>query len=379
LNTQVQRFSGRTAEEAVLNAIEALGEDAVVVEAKRVRRAGVFGLFAAEHVEVTARPKRASRPAAARSKARRPEPARAAGTPEAAPAGRVSRRRRKAAAAGATTSAAEAPSFERSLLTALAPTPTVFADEYDADASYDHGYDDGYADDPGWDDGTDQAVVDLTDTIDLRSDPRGPSRLPSTPPSRLPARFSAEDLVPLPEPPPGVAPVATLSLAPAPPVPAGLAVAANPAVIDLRSHAQERARAARLAPPPPPPPQQPLPARPTSVIERLGSRDVTAVHWGRAELRSIGVPEPVLAYLPAADPVSDTVWTMALETAIWWTLRKHRPRANLVVDGYGPEGAMALLVAVLEGHVIRYLHLGDRSVEATPHELAKAVRSCLPR
>ena len=75
----------------------------------------------------------------------------------------------------------------------------------------------------------------------------------------------------------------------------------------------------------------------------------------------------------------DTVWTMALETAIWWTLRKHRPKANLVVDGYGPEGAMALLEAVLAGHVIRSLHLGDRSVDATPHELAKAVRSCLPR
>jgi hypothetical protein len=109
--------------------------------------------------------------------------------------------------------------------------------------------------------------------------------------------------------------------------------------------------------------------------DRTGAR----VQWSRANLRAIGVPERVLQYLPATDPVSDAIWTMAFETAVWWTLRKHRPRTNLVVDGYGAEGAMALLEAVLEGHVIRYLHLGERSVDATPRELAKAVRSCLPR
>jgi hypothetical protein len=294
LSAKPQRFRGRTAEEAVLHAIEALGEDAEVVDARRVRRSGVLGLLAGEHVEVTARPRGG----------------------EAA--------------------------FGRALDAAM--------------------------DEP--------VVLDLRDTVAEH----GVADPPTPPASRLPARFGDDDLAPLPAPPPGVEARATLTLAPPPPLPAGIAVAANPAVIDLRSHARNRARAASLAPPPPPPPQPPLPAAAApSVVDLLARRDTVSVRWGRAELRAIGVPEPVLDHLPRIDPLSDALWTMALETAIWWTLRKHRPRTNLVVDGYGPEGAMALLEAVVGGHVIRYLHLGDRSVDASPRELAKAVRSCLPR
>jgi hypothetical protein len=301
-------FRGRTAEEAVLSAIAALGEDAEVVDARRVRRAGVLGLFAGEHVEVTARPR--------------------GGAPS---------------------------TFERTLHRAI----------------------DDRAMNPIVDDGV---VVDLREPAPATTGGDAPRA------SRLPARFGDDDLVPLPDPPAGTEARAILSLAPPPPLPAGIAVAANPAVIDLRSHAQNRARAARLAPPPPPPPPppQPRPARSPSVIDLIAGRDgsdreTSTVRWGRAELRAIGVPQVVLDHLPVADPVSDTLWTMALETAIWWALRKHRPRTNLVVDGYGAEGAMALLEAVVEGHVIRYLHLGERSVDATPQELAKAVRSCLPR
>jgi hypothetical protein len=332
LNTQAQRFSAKTAEEAVLAAIEALGEDAVVVEAKRVKRGGMLGRFGGEHVEVIARPRRAS---GAVAPPRREEPR-----------------------------PAPAPSFQGSLRRALSSRKELerlAAEAREADT-----------------------FVDLTDhgsgdDIDLRTD--GEHRRGAEPPraSRLPARFTDDDLAPLPAPVAGEAPAAVLTLAAPPPVPAGIAVAANPAVIDLRSHAEQRTRAATLAPPPPPPPQQPVPTRSQSVIDRIATPDRTPVRWGRAELRAIGVPQPVLDELPKDDPVSDTVWSMALETAIWWTLRKHRPRTSLVVDGYGPEGAMALLEAVLEGHVIRYLHLGDRSVEANPRELAKAVRSCLPR
>jgi hypothetical protein len=295
-----------------------------------VRRSGVLGLFAGEHVEVTARPR-----------------------------------------GGAPTV------FQQTLHTVMdgqsrgAARMTIDrdVDVHDVD-DHDHDHDHGDHDD---------VVVDLRDRAS-GSTGRIVSRA-----SRLPARFSDDDFVPLPEPPDGTEARAILSLAPAPSLPNGIAVAANPAVIDLRSHAQNRARAAKLAPPPPPPPpQQPLPARSQSVVDLISNRDganpdAAKVRWGRAELRSIGVPQTVLDQLPAVDPVTDTLWTMAFETAIWWTLRKHRPRTNLVVDGYGAEGAMALLEAVVEGHVIRYLHLGERSVDATPHELAKAVRSCLPR
>jgi hypothetical protein len=343
-------FRGRTAEEAVLTAIAALGEDAEVVDARRVRRAGVLGLFAGEHVEVTARPR--------------------GGAPS---------------------------TFERTLHRAI------------DDRARDHIAMDGTVVDDRLVDlrgvdlrGVDLRDVDLRDVdlrdvdlrgvdlrgVDLRDDVdlRDGARARDTPPtSRLPARFGDDDLVPLPDPPAGTEARAILSLAPPPPLPAGIAVAANPAVIDLRSHAQNRARAAQLAPPPPPPPpQQPRPARARSVVDLISggdgsNRETSTVRWGRAELRAIAVPQVVLDHLPVADPVSDALWTMALETAIWWALRKHRPRTNLVVDGYGAEGAMALLEAVVEGHVIRYLHLGERSVDATPQELAKAVRSCLPR
>jgi hypothetical protein len=313
-------FTGRTAEEAVLNAIETLGEDAEVVDARRVRRSGVLGLFAGEHVEVTARPR--------------------GGAPTA---------------------------FQQTLHTVMDGPPRGAVRMTIDDHVDEHDHDD------------DEVVVDLRDSAS-RSTGRIVSRA-----SRLPTRFSDDDFVPLPDPADGTEARAILSLAPAPPLPTGIAVAANPAVIDLRSHAQNRARAAKLAPPPPPPPpQQPLPARSQSVVDLISNRDgahsdASKVRWGRTELRSIGVPQAVLDQLPAVDPVTDTLWTMAFETAIWWTLRKHRPRTNLVVDGYGAEGAMALLEAVIEGHVIRYLHLGERSVDATPHELAKAVRSCLPR
>ena len=48
-------YSGRTVEIAVRNAMEDLGDDAEILSARRVRRGGVGGFFASEHVEVSAR------------------------------------------------------------------------------------------------------------------------------------------------------------------------------------------------------------------------------------------------------------------------------------------------------------------------------------
>ena len=53
--TQAKRYSGRTVEVAVRSAMEDLGDDAEILSARRVRRGGVAGFFASEHVEVSAR------------------------------------------------------------------------------------------------------------------------------------------------------------------------------------------------------------------------------------------------------------------------------------------------------------------------------------
>ena len=53
--TQAKRYSGRTVEVAVKSAMDDLGDDAEILSARRVRRGGVAGFFASEHVEVSAR------------------------------------------------------------------------------------------------------------------------------------------------------------------------------------------------------------------------------------------------------------------------------------------------------------------------------------
>ena len=58
--TQAKTYSGRTVEIAVRNAMDELGDDAEILSARRVRRGGVGGFFASEHVEVSAR--RVARP-----------------------------------------------------------------------------------------------------------------------------------------------------------------------------------------------------------------------------------------------------------------------------------------------------------------------------
>ena len=66
MSTQAKRYSGRTVEVAVRSAMEDLGDDAEILSARRVRRGGVAGFFASEHVEVSARKvvRSAPRPAA---------------------------------------------------------------------------------------------------------------------------------------------------------------------------------------------------------------------------------------------------------------------------------------------------------------------------
>lgn len=65
MSTRILRYSGGTVEEAVQNAIDALGRDIEILHARKVRRGGVMGFFAHEHVEVTVRAEGAGpRPAA---------------------------------------------------------------------------------------------------------------------------------------------------------------------------------------------------------------------------------------------------------------------------------------------------------------------------
>ena len=60
--TQAKTYSGRTVEIAVRNAMDELGDDAEILSARRVRRGGVGGFFASEHVEGSARRVARARP-----------------------------------------------------------------------------------------------------------------------------------------------------------------------------------------------------------------------------------------------------------------------------------------------------------------------------
>ena len=57
MNTPIRRYSGRSLEEAVQVAADDLGPTMEVLDARRVRRGGLYGFFAREEYEVTAQPR----------------------------------------------------------------------------------------------------------------------------------------------------------------------------------------------------------------------------------------------------------------------------------------------------------------------------------
>ncbi|MDQ1672675.1 MAG: hypothetical protein QOC98_1237 [Frankiaceae bacterium] len=107
-----------------------------------------------------------------------------------------------------------------------------------------------------------------------------------------------------------------------------------------------------------------------------GGRPATAA-WSRTRLRGLGVPDEVLAALPESDPTDDLRWLVALTDAIGATVPAPASDgdADVTAAGRGLRGALALLRLGVTGVVPTMLILDGRAVPATATELALAVRA----
>ena len=104
-----------------------------------------------------------------------------------------------------------------------------------------------------------------------------------------------------------------------------------------------------------------------------------AVTW--PGLRALGVPEAVLAALPAEDPADDLRWLVALTDAIGATVPEpaDSTTADVTASGTGLRGALALLRLGVTGVSPQTLTIDGRAVPATATELALAVRAGILR
>ncbi len=102
--------------------------------------------------------------------------------------------------------------------------------------------------------------------------------------------------------------------------------------------------------------------------------------WSRQALVELGLPEAVLAGLPADEPGDDLGWVVALAVAMSAVLPA--PAAldadhPLVVNGYGLPGVLGLLDAAARGLTPGTITVGTRTAAATATELALAVRTAV--
>lgn len=324
-----QRFSGRSLEEAIGNATDALGSGAEILEAKRVRRGGILGVMKHETYEVSAR----ARPGASRS-VPRPEQR-------------------------------SSPSFDHELRSMI--------DEVDLREER-------------------QVFSHAPSGGAPPQEPPRRTRSASSGRPRVENRFSDDDLVPLPaEPARAVAPRIAGAPHQAPPArvaaaarpPAARAGAARPAAARRGSATDQQlsqalAMSQRSTAPgetlPPPPGQD---GRRASTID-LREEQGNGPEWSTERLRKLGVAEVVLELMPTASLDSDVAWTMALEAAIRARLPL-TPTVPLAVHGYGDNAAVKMLESSLNGYAMGDLHLIDRVVPATSFELTLAIRACLSR
>lgn len=103
--------------------------------------------------------------------------------------------------------------------------------------------------------------------------------------------------------------------------------------------------------------------------------------WSVHRLRDLGVPEAVLAALPAEEPTDDLRWLVALTDAITATIPApaENGTADVTASGTGLRGALALLRLGVEGVPPQALTVEGRAVPATATELALAVRAGILR
>ena len=339
-----QRFSGRSLEEAIGNATDALGSGAEVLEAKRVRRGGILGVMKHDSSEVSARaPAQQGRGQQQREQQpRRQQPA---------------------------------PSFDHQLASMI--------DEVDL-------REERQVFSPA-------AAPPQEQSLRVRSGAAGRARVAS--------RFTDDDLMPLPaEPARAVAPRTTTAprrTTPARPAaaPARAATAPAPAMAGARSAAPRRESATErqlshaLASSsmggrspggspgdalPPPPGRRPSGEGGRASTIDLREEPGTGPVWSTERLRELGVAEVVLELMPTASLDSDVAWTVALEAAIRARLPL-TPTVPLAVHGYGDNAAVKMLESTLNGYAMGDLHLIDRVVPATSFELTLAIRACLSR
>ncbi len=105
-----------------------------------------------------------------------------------------------------------------------------------------------------------------------------------------------------------------------------------------------------------------------------------AVGWSRAALRQLDVPAAVLRALPAGDPADDLGWLTALTGAIRACVpapAQPGPDQPVVASGHGLAGAIALLDLGCRGTAPGTLCAGGRTVPATAMELALVVHTSL--
>lgn len=337
-----QRFSGRTLEDAIAKATDALGSGVEIVEAKRVRRGGVFGKLQNETFEVTARARAGARPAA-RGRGARAE--------------RAERTERSVAARA---------SFDHALAELI--------DEVDLREERQ----------------LETSGRELLQSASRRSGAAAASSASAAAPARRRAagaapsarprvanRFSDDDLVPLP-PEPEAPRAARVRAASAPsgaaavmPARDGAAAIAAAAAKVAAAAASSASLATGVLPPPP------AGAPEASTIDLREQRS-GGPRWSTQALRELGVPEPVLELLPTASLDGDVAWTVALEAAIRARIPL-TPTVPLAVHGYGDNAAVQMLQSSLAGYATGDLHLLDRVVPATPFELTLAIRACLSR
>ncbi|MGB8650441.1 MAG: hypothetical protein WCD35_07240, partial [Mycobacteriales bacterium] len=134
-------------------------------------------------------------------------------------------------------------------------------------------------------------------------------------------------------------------------------------------------------------PPRPVAARPvtpkTPTAKRAGAPRRTrsgSGGWSRTALRDLGLPEAVLAGLPATDPTDDLAWVAALASAIEAVLPapvRLGAAHPVAVDGYGVAGALALIHAAACGLPPGTLTVGERTAPATATELALVLRSAV--
>jgi hypothetical protein len=116
-------------------------------------------------------------------------------------------------------------------------------------------------------------------------------------------------------------------------------------------------------------------ARPAALRRPAGSG------WSGTRLRDLGVPDAVLAALPAEEPTDDLRWVVALTDAIAATVPAPADdgTAHVTANGTGLRGALALLRLGVDGVPPQTLSIDGRAVPATATELALAIRAGILR